>query len=85
MTHGVAVSVRHEADGNLRYRVAFLVVVVDDRRFRGKGFQFRNQFANLEVFHIIPRDSYARPTVWGMKSPAGGGRGVGCFCNFDKS
>ena len=29
--------------------------------------------------HIIPRDSYARPTVWGMKSPAGGGRGVGCF------
>ena len=23
--------------------------------------------------HIIPRDSYARPTVWGMKSPAGGG------------
>ena len=35
--------------------------------------------ANLEIFHIIPRDSYARPTVWGMKSPAGGGRGVGCF------
>lgn len=24
--------------------------------------------------HIIPRASYARPTVWGMKSPAGGGR-----------
>ena len=23
--------------------------------------------------HIIPRDSYARPTVWGMKSPAGEG------------
>lgn len=37
------------------------------------------RIANLEVFHIIPRDSYARPTVWGMKSPAGGGRGVGCF------
>ena len=33
------------------------------------------RIANLEVFHIIPRDSYARPTVWGMKSPAGGGRG----------
>lgn len=31
------------------------------------------RIANLEVFHIIPRDSYARPTVWGMKSPAGGG------------
>lgn len=38
-----------------------------------------------DSWHIIPRDSYARPTVWGMKSPAGGGRGVGCFCNFDKS
>lgn len=37
------------------------------------------RIANLEVFHIIPRDSYARPTVWGMKSPAGGGRGVGCY------
>lgn len=32
--------------------------------------------------HIIPRDSYARPTVWGMKSPAGGGRGVGCYLQF---
>ena len=28
-----------------------------------------------DSWHIIPRDSYARPTVWGMKSPAGGGRG----------
>lgn len=37
------------------------------------------RIANLEIFHIIPRDSYARPTVWGMKSPAGGGRGVGCY------
>lgn len=37
------------------------------------------RIANLEVFHIIPRDSYARPTVWGMKSPAGGGRGVGYY------
>lgn len=32
-----------------------------------------------DSWHIIPRASYARPTVWGMKSPAGGGRGVGCF------
>lgn len=55
MTHGVAVSVRHEADGNLRYRVAFLVVVVDDRRFRGKGFQFRNQFAN-SVHDVLQYD-----------------------------
>lgn len=32
-----------------------------------------------DSWHIIPRASYARPTVWGMKSPAGGGRGVGCY------
>ena len=42
------------------------------------------RIANLEVFHIIPRDSYARPTVWGMKSPAGGGRGVGCYLFFGR-
>lgn len=40
------------------------------------------RIANFEIFHIIPRDSYARPTVWGMKSPAGGGRGVGCYLQF---
>ena len=42
---------------NLRYRV-FLVVVVDDRRFRGKGFQFRNQFAN-SVHDVLQYDGGA--------------------------
>ena len=31
------------------------VVVVDDRRFRGKGFQFRNQFAN-SVHDVLQYD-----------------------------
>lgn len=35
--------------------LAFLVVVVDDRRFRGKGFQFRNQFAN-SVHDVLQYD-----------------------------
>ena len=38
-----------------------------------------DEFLDFSVVHGFPRDSYARPTVWGMKSPAGGGRGVGCY------